>query len=125
MLHARTSGLSDDLTSTITRTLNDGHHAQTYGGLSKADTTYPISAFITHLVYLKGTTVEVDVPAITVRSPVSSARLTPIIMRCTQALGVRCVEVGGFADERTLLPQFDAPSVTRAVHEILDSMREE
>ncbi|EIW65219.1 UPF0052-domain-containing protein [Trametes versicolor FP-101664 SS1] len=95
-----------DYIRTITRTLNDGHHAQTYGGLSKADTTYPISAFITHLVYLKGTTVEVDVPAIT-------------------ALGVRCVEVDGSADERTQLPQFDAPSVTRAVHEILDSMREE
>ncbi|OJT11583.1 hypothetical protein TRAPUB_11892 [Trametes pubescens] len=93
-----------DYIRTITRTLNDGHYAQTYGGLSKADTTYPISAYITHLVYLKGTMVEVDVPAVT-------------------ALGVRCVEVDGSADERTQLPQFDAPSVTRAVHEILDSGR--
>ena len=51
---------------TIARTLNDGHHAKTYGGLSKADTTWPISAFITHLVYLKGTAVEVDLTQITV-----------------------------------------------------------
>ncbi len=52
---------------TIAQTLNNGHHARTYGGLSKADTTYPVSAFITHLVYLKGTVVEVDVTRITVR----------------------------------------------------------
>ncbi len=68
MQHTTTLGLSDDVTSTITRTLNDGHYAQTYGGLSKVDTTYPISAYITHLVYLKGTMVEVDVPAVTVSS---------------------------------------------------------
>ncbi|KAI0638853.1 UPF0052-domain-containing protein [Trametes polyzona] len=95
-----------DYIRTITRTLNDGHHAQTYGGLSKADTTYPISAFITYLVYLKGTAVEVDIPTIT-------------------ALGVRCVEVDGSLDERTKLPQFDALCVTRAVRNILDSLRED
>ncbi|KAH9855840.1 UPF0052-domain-containing protein [Lenzites betulinus] len=95
-----------DYIRTITRTLNDGHHAQTYGGLSKADTTYPISAFITHLVYLKGTTVDVDVRAAT-------------------ALGVRCMEVDGSLDERTQLPQFDAACVSRAIRDILDSMREE
>ena len=52
--------------STIAQTLNDGHHVKSYGGLSKADTRYPISAFVTHLVYLRGTAVEVDVPKITV-----------------------------------------------------------
>ncbi|OSD05676.1 UPF0052-domain-containing protein [Trametes coccinea BRFM310] len=92
-----------DYIRTIAQTLNDGHHAQTYGGLSKADTTYPTSAFITHLVYLQGTTVEVDVPSVT-------------------ALGVRCVEVEGSIDERSQLPQFDASSVSRAIHEILVSM---
>ncbi|KAI0771043.1 UPF0052-domain-containing protein [Trametes elegans] len=95
-----------DYIRTIARTLNDGHHAQTYGGLSKADTTYPVSAFITHLVYLKGTTVEVDVRAIT-------------------ALGVQCVEVEGRVDERSKLPQFDAVSVAHVVHNILDNMRDE
>ncbi|KAI0369914.1 UPF0052-domain-containing protein [Pilatotrama ljubarskyi] len=95
-----------DYIRTIARTLNDGHHAQTYGGLSKADTTYPVSAFITHLVYLKGTTVEVHVPSIT-------------------ALGVRCVEVEGPLDERTQRPQFNAPSVAHAIRDILDSLRED
>ena len=59
---------------TIARTLNDGHHAKTYGGLSKADTTWPISAFITHLIYLRGTSIEVDELSLT-------------------ALGVKCVEL--------------------------------
>ncbi|KAI0656776.1 UPF0052-domain-containing protein [Cubamyces menziesii] len=95
-----------DYIRTITRTLNDGHHAQVYGGLSKADTTYPVSAFITHMVFLRGTSVEVDVPSIT-------------------ALGVRCVEVEGPIDERTKLPQFDASCVARAIRSILDSMPEE
>ncbi|TBU54005.1 hypothetical protein BD310DRAFT_936957 [Dichomitus squalens] len=90
----------------VARTLNDGHHAKTYGGLSKADTTWPISAFITHLVYLKGTAVEVDIPQITY-------------------LGVRCIEVEGPIDERSQLPQFDASSVTLAIREILDSFADE
>ncbi|KAI8983245.1 UPF0052-domain-containing protein [Trametes punicea] len=95
-----------DYIHTIARTLNDGHHVQSYGGLSKADTTYPVSAFITHLVYLKGTTVEVDVPGVT-------------------ALGVQCVEVEGSIDERTQVPHFDASCVSHAIREILDNVSAE
>lgn len=51
---------------TIARTLNESHHSPSYSGLGRANTTYPISAFITHLVYLQGTTVEVDEAEITV-----------------------------------------------------------
>ncbi|KAI0668661.1 UPF0052-domain-containing protein [Trametes maxima] len=95
-----------DYIRTIAQTLNDGHHAHTYGGLSKADTTYPVSAFITHLVYLKGTGVEVDIPSIT-------------------ALGVRCVEVDGCIYDEAKPPRFDTTSVTHAIRDILDTIRDE
>ncbi|PIL30733.1 hypothetical protein GSI_06901 [Ganoderma sinense ZZ0214-1] len=90
----------------IARTLNESHQPKTFGGLSKAETTYPISAFITHLVYLKGTGIEVDIPLIT-------------------QLGVRCIGVEGPMDERTKLPQFDASSINEAVREILESVTDE
>ncbi|KAI1790455.1 hypothetical protein LXA43DRAFT_505430 [Ganoderma leucocontextum] len=90
----------------IARTLNEGHHVKMYGGLSKADTTYPTSAFITHLVYLKATAIEIDIPLIT-------------------HLGVRCIGVEGPIDERTKLPQFDTSSVNEAIREILESVTDE
>ena len=43
----------------IVRTLNSDYSIQTFG-LGGANTTYPISAFITDMVYLKGTHIEVD-----------------------------------------------------------------
>lgn len=50
---------------TIARTLNTPYQRH-YGGLGNPSTTYPVSAFITHLLYLQGTLVPVDVKAITV-----------------------------------------------------------
>lgn len=50
---------------TISRTLNTPYHRH-YDGLGEAMTTYPISAFVTHMLYLKGTLVPVDVKAVTV-----------------------------------------------------------
>lgn len=52
--------------STIARTLNASYHSQSYKGLGGFATTYPVSAFITHVVYLKNTTVEVDAGKVTV-----------------------------------------------------------
>ena len=49
----------------IVRTLNGDYSIQAFG-LGGANTTYPISAFITDMVYLKGTRVKVDVKQITV-----------------------------------------------------------
>ncbi|KAM5542180.1 hypothetical protein V8D89_004053 [Ganoderma adspersum] len=95
-----------DYIRVIARTLNESHHWKTHGGLSKAETTYPISAFITHLVYLKGTAIDIDIPLIT-------------------QLGVRCVGVEGPIDERTNLPQFDTSSVNEAIREILGSVTDE
>lgn len=89
-----------DYITTIVRTLNTPYHSQTYGGLGRVETTYPVSAFVTHLVYLKGTLVEVDV-----------ARIT--------ALGVRCVQVEGSLD-KTNQPQFDAACVRQAVEGIME-----
>lgn len=57
----------DDRHRAIVRTLNANYSDQTYG-IGLANTRYPISAFITDIVYLKGTKVAVDVQAITVSS---------------------------------------------------------
>lgn len=53
--------------SAITRTLNAQYQNRSYG-LGSASTTYPVSAFITDLVYLEGTTIHVNVDRITVCS---------------------------------------------------------
>ena len=46
-------------TRAIVRTLNSDYSIQAFG-LGGANTTYPISAFITDMVYLKGTHIKVD-----------------------------------------------------------------
>lgn len=51
--------------STITKTLNTNYETVPYG-LGNASTTYPVSAFVTHLIYLEGANVPVDVMRITV-----------------------------------------------------------
>ncbi|TFY60593.1 hypothetical protein EVJ58_g5048 [Rhodofomes roseus] len=89
-----------DYIKTIARTLNQSHHSPTYGGLGRVDTTYPVSAFITHLVYLQGTTVEVNEALIT-------------------ALGVECVQAKGTLDEKSGVPQFDADCVRDAMRRII------
>jgi len=66
-----------DYIHAIVRTLNSNYRIEPYG-LGNANTRYPVSAFVTDLVYLKGTTVSVDLPRIT-------------------SLGVRCTEVEGVA----------------------------
>ena len=51
--------------SAIVRTLNTNYTVQQYG-LGNASTTYPASAFITDLVHLKGSKVNVNEGAIRV-----------------------------------------------------------
>lgn len=46
-------------TRAIVRTLNSDYSIQTFG-LGGANTTYPISTFITDMIYLKGTHIKVD-----------------------------------------------------------------
>ena len=46
-------------TRAIVRTLNSDYSIKAFG-LGGANTTYPISAFITDMVYLKGTHIKVD-----------------------------------------------------------------
>ena len=67
ILVLRTLTLTHQL-SAITDTLNKHYRTEPYS----ANTTYPISAFITHLVYLRGTTISVDVERLTVSVPVFS-----------------------------------------------------
>jgi len=52
-------------TSAIVRTLNANYHNQSYG-IGNMHTTYPVSAFITDIVYLKGSRLDIDVEHITV-----------------------------------------------------------
>lgn len=51
----------------IVGVLNSDYQKPSYG-LGNASTVYPISAFITHLVWLEGTLIKVDVMALTVSS---------------------------------------------------------
>lgn len=90
-----------DYVKTIVRTLNITY-TRPYPGLSVhsawglgATTTYPTSAFITHLVYLEGCLVDVDVHALT-------------------AMGVKCIEVKGHA-KRSEVPKFNASSVREVI----------
>ncbi|KAH8120700.1 UPF0052-domain-containing protein [Phellopilus nigrolimitatus] len=82
-----------DYVSAITRTLNAHYESQS------AYTTFPISAYITHLVHLKGGLVPLDVGRIT-------------------AMGVRCVEIES-AKACGEDPVFDAECVQDAVRIIL------
>ncbi|KAJ7239010.1 hypothetical protein B0H12DRAFT_1136546 [Mycena haematopus] len=80
--------------SAIVRTLNAHYTTQSYGLAYGSNTTFPVSAFITNLVYLKDTSVQVNLRQIT-------------------AMGVRCTEVDVPAGV------FDAASVKQALDEIM------
>jgi len=91
-----------DYIRAIVGTLNSQYQKQPYG-LGGMTTMYPASAFITHMVYLRGTTVKVDVKLI------------------TSTLGVKCLEVGHDLEvgrEPDLVPKFDGACVRRAIEEI-------
>ncbi|KAG6857669.1 hypothetical protein H0H87_010238 [Tephrocybe sp. NHM501043] len=85
-----------DYIHAMTRTLNGTYQSQPYG-LGNANTTYPISAFLTHMIYLTDTSVKVDVGRIT-------------------GLGVKCVEIAGTNGHTT---SFNAELVERAIQHIL------
>jgi 2-phospho-L-lactate transferase/gluconeogenesis factor (CofD/UPF0052 family) len=87
-----------DYINAITRTMNTSYSSKPYG-LGYTSTTYPVSAFITHLVHLKGSSVTVDVKRIT-------------------SLGVGCVQVTGHSDTQGQ-PRFDANCVREAMDQIL------
>lgn len=63
----------DDYHRAMVRTLNASYNSTPFG-LGNANTTYPISAFITDLVYLKDTAVKVDVDYITASGALTSYR---------------------------------------------------
>ena len=52
---------------TIAGALNSDYQKPSYG-LGNASTVYPISAFVSHLVWLEGTLIEVDAMALAVGS---------------------------------------------------------
>ncbi|KAF9454921.1 UPF0052-domain-containing protein [Macrolepiota fuliginosa MF-IS2] len=83
----------------IARTLNSSYQMAPYG-LGNASTTYPVSAFVTHLVYLEGGSVVVDVTHIT-------------------ALGVSCMRIEGGQASHSGAPRFTPTNVQQAVNDIL------
>jgi len=85
-----------DYIRAIVRTLNSNYSVQAFG-LGSANTTYPISAFITDLVYLKETSIKVDVEEI-------------------MMMGVRCTEVQVEGSGR-----YDADCVRRAMRQVWSS----
>ncbi|KAE9397682.1 UPF0052-domain-containing protein [Gymnopus androsaceus JB14] len=86
-----------DYVQAIARTLNSQYQPQPIG-LGNASTMYPISAFVTDVLYLRGGTISVDEDKIT-------------------ALGVRCTEV--IPEEHSGLPRFTADTMKTAIEEIL------
>ncbi|THH09981.1 hypothetical protein EW146_g8520 [Bondarzewia mesenterica] len=88
-----------DYINAIVRTLNARYGIAPYG-LGHAVTIYPVSAFITHLVYLGGAAVPVDVRQVT-------------------ALGVQCVRVESDIFGQDGVPLYDAACARSAIEEIL------
>ncbi|KAF8845557.1 UPF0052-domain-containing protein [Paxillus ammoniavirescens] len=79
----------------------NSHYQKAPYGLGNAYTIYPISAFITHLVWLEGTSVQVDVKALT-------------------ALGVKCIMVRGATEGNAdQSPRYDPGVVKQAILQIL------
>ncbi|KIK54602.1 hypothetical protein GYMLUDRAFT_76941 [Collybiopsis luxurians FD-317 M1] len=91
-----------DYLQAIARTLNSQYQPQPFG-LGYASTMYPISAFVTDLVYLRGGDVPLDESKIT-------------------ALGVRCTEM--VPEKNHTPPRFTVDIVKQAVNEILSRLRE-
>jgi len=74
----------------IARSLNARYQVQPYGlGPNSVATTYPVSAFLTHLVHLRDCAVHVDVALIS-------------------ELGVRCIEVESDSRGADGIPLYDA-----------------
>ncbi|KAI0089871.1 UPF0052-domain-containing protein [Irpex rosettiformis] len=88
-----------DYIMTVVRTLNTSYQRH-YVGLGDVSTLYPTSAFVTHLLYLKGTIVPVDVEQLTI-------------------LGVKCVQVEATPPDDGKPPKFDAQNVREAILEVL------
>ncbi|KAH8978484.1 UPF0052-domain-containing protein [Lactarius hatsudake] len=84
----------------IARTLNARYQTEPYGlAPGNAATTFPVSAFLTHLVYLRGCAVHVDV-----------ARASE--------LGVECVEVESGAVGADGIPLYDATCAKKALEQV-------
>ncbi|KAN0101027.1 hypothetical protein V8E55_001011 [Tylopilus felleus] len=89
-----------DYVKAIVGVLNSDYQKPSYG-LGNASTVYPISAFITHLVWLEGTRIEVDVMALAV-------------------LGVKAITIRGNAGgDEDQGPRYDADVVRHALAQIL------
>lgn len=84
----------------IARTLNARYQTEPYGlAPGNAATTYPVSAFVTHLVHLRGCLVHVD-------------------MARAAELGVQCVEVESDAVGADGIPLYDAVCAKKALERV-------
>ncbi|VDB86822.1 unnamed protein product [Peniophora sp. CBMAI 1063] len=88
-----------DYIQAIVNALSARYQNEPYG-LGNANTIFPVSAFITHLVHLQGSTVPVDIAAIA-------------------KLGVRCVEVKSECYGKNGMPLYDAACAALAMKKVL------
>lgn len=101
--------------------LNSDYQKPSYG-LGNARTVYPISAFITHLVWLEGTSIKVDVTALTVSlySIMRHRYSRFLLLSILQALGVKAIMVKGNVEGgEDQGPRYDAGVVRHALTKIL------
>ncbi|KAI0249470.1 UPF0052-domain-containing protein [Lactifluus subvellereus] len=85
----------------IARTLNERYQKDPYGlGPDNAATTYPISAFVTHIVHLRGCAVHVDVTL-------------------AAEHGVRCIEVESDTKGADGIPLYDSACAQKAMEQII------
>jgi hypothetical protein len=85
----------------IARTLNARYRVEPYGlGPDNAATTYPVSAFVTHMVHLRDCAVHVDVALIS-------------------ELGVSCIEVESNSRGADGIPLYDAACAKDAMELVL------
>lgn len=105
----------------IVGVLNSDYQKPSYG-LGNARTVYPISAFITHLVWLEGTSIKVDVTALTVSlySIMRHRYSRFLLLSILQALGVKAIMVKGNVEGgEDQGPRYDAGVVRHALTKIL------
>ncbi|KZV65373.1 UPF0052-domain-containing protein [Peniophora sp. CONT] len=88
-----------DYIQAIVNALSARYQSEPFG-LGYANTSYPVSAFITHLVHLRGSTVDVNVAAIA-------------------KMGVRCLEVESECFGKDGIPLYDAACAARAMKKVL------
>ncbi|KAI0029064.1 UPF0052-domain-containing protein [Vararia minispora EC-137] len=88
-----------DYINVIVRTLSARYQPESYG-IGNVSTSFPTSAYVTHLIHLHGGTVPVDVEVIT-------------------SMGVRCIGVNSHCLAKDGVPMYDSACASQVMKEVL------